>query len=286
MIYKFNEFNEINEGILGSVINNLKQRVGKFFSGIEKGILDKISSLGQKLSNAKTNKERSGIFTNELTTTKGDFQNNMNNATDILSIRKTYKDYFSKVYLMFYSAQEWLKDPNLAPIGVFKDNHKLLSVQKQGDFAAKIDGEINKHLSGKNISESDKKILQDNPKVGQEKKQQPSKTEQKPEQNQQTNKQKTQPEQKQPNQGTEQKKENKISKFREFLLEAENPPTSATETNYDQLKKDLIGEYDTLIEDSIKSAEGVFLNNKADNNSNQQQVQQFVKTMAPTFKGN
>ena len=158
-IKKFDEFNSMNELAIWDAIKGL---VGKFFGDLDKKISDKITSLGQKMQNAKTNKEKYDLFSKELNMTSQDFKNDVSNTDDIIQIRKKLKDYISKIYLLHSSAADWLKNRDIAPGVIFKDgpNKDILGWEKPELFKSNIDKALNKRLQDSpNISEEDKKKL-------------------------------------------------------------------------------------------------------------------------------
>jgi hypothetical protein len=280
-IIKYSDFDKLNEL---KFWDSLKNKVGKFFSDIDKKITDKITSVGQKFQQAKTPKEQFNIVSNELNITDEAFETDLSSTSDILKIRKIYKDYISKIYLMNLSVSDWIKNPDLNNYNIFnKTNYReLLAYNEAKNFNAKISTVINNlFLKSKNLSEN----LSEDEKN-------------KIEQNADINKTVI---------------ENNIVKYTDFLFEADENNQNDNKDNkeaneivdqgetqggnkgnnetqggnekskIDVFKTNLLNDFKKIIEINVNSYKTILLSNQQSSNQNQQVVSKAIKDIAASM---
>jgi hypothetical protein len=243
-IIKYSDFDKINEL---KFWDSIKNKVGKFFSDIDKKITDKITSVGQKFQQAKTTKDQFNIVSNELNITDEAFETDLNTTSDILKIRKIYKDYISKIYLMNLSASEWTKNPDLNNYNIFNktDYRELLVYNDAKNFNVKIDQVINNlFLKSKNLSEDEKNKIKQNVDI---------------------------------NKTTV---ENNIFKYSDFLFEAE---TNQVNSKINDFKTNILNDFKKIIEINVNSYKTILLGNQQSANQNQQVISKAIKDIATTM---
>jgi len=276
-IIKYSDFDKINEL---KFWDSIKNKVGKFFSNIDKKISDKITSVGQKFQQAKTPKEQFNIVSNELNSTDEAFEIDLDNTSDILKIRKIYKDYISKIYLMNLSVSDWIKNPDLNNYNIFNktDYRELLAYNDAKNFNVKIDKVINNRFSNnKNLSEDEKTKILNNKDIN-----------------------KTKIENDNINKTTV---ENNIFKYSDFLFEADEAQTTTdntqtttdntqtttdktqdnTQSKLDTFKSDILNGFKKIIEINVNSYKKILLGNQQSANQNQQIISKAIKDIATTM---
>lgn len=143
----------------------IKNKVKGLFDNIDQKLADKISGKAVEMSKQKNKEGKANSYKNIIDSIKEDYKLDIENAKNIITVRKTIKGTFTNLYATLTSIANSSGIKTLLPSTVFSKKFIFLGKIDPKNFDLSIDSSINKYLLSLDLNDKAKELLTSNKKI-------------------------------------------------------------------------------------------------------------------------